>query len=108
MAITILRFPAVKKKRANRSHSAHYLDIQQGLFTPPVSIGPRAVGWPDNEVEAINAARIAGCSDNEIRVLVCQLIAERKLLLPALLREVATVTHDDIAAVKVDGEDGSQ
>ena len=31
-----------------RSRSAHYLDIQQGLFTSPVHIGLRAVGWRDD------------------------------------------------------------
>lgn len=75
---TILRLPAVLRERA-RSRSAHYLDIQQGLFTPPVQIGLRAVGWPASEVVAINAARIAGKTDAEIRDLVIQLETARKL-----------------------------
>jgi prophage regulatory protein len=79
MAITILRLPTVLKKRG-RSRSAHYLDIQEGLFTPPVSIGSRAVGWPDHEVDAINAARIAGKCDEEIRALVSKLESARKAL----------------------------
>ncbi len=61
-----------------RSRSSHYNDIQDGLFTHQVQIGPRAVGWPDNEVAAINAARIAGKSDEEIRALVVKLEAARK------------------------------
>lgn len=77
MATTILRLPAVLHERG-RSRSAHYLDIQQGLFTQPVLIGQRAVGWPDGEVAAINAARIAGKSDKEIRALVKKLQAARK------------------------------
>lgn len=77
MTHTILRLPAVLRERA-RSRSAHYLDIQQGLFTPPVPIGLRAVGWPENEVSALNAARIAGKSVDEIRALVATLIAARK------------------------------
>lgn len=60
-----------------RSRSSHYLDIQQGLFTRPVLIGTRAVGWPSSEVEALNAARIAGKSDDEIRALVVNLEAAR-------------------------------
>ena len=48
MTTTILRLPAVLRERA-RSRSAHYLDIQQGLFTHPVQIGLRAVGWPAAE-----------------------------------------------------------
>jgi prophage regulatory protein len=43
-----------------------------------VSLGGRAVGWPANEVAALNAARIAGKADAEIRVLVAQLEAARK------------------------------
>jgi len=58
MLHTILRLPVVLRERG-RSRSAHYLDIQQGLFTRPVSIGPRAVGWPAGEIAALNAARIA-------------------------------------------------
>lgn len=79
MATAILRLPSVLNKRG-RSRSAHYLDIHEGLFTPPVPIGSRAVGWPENEVDAINAARIAGKSDCEIRELVRRLVAARKVL----------------------------
>ncbi len=45
MTSTILRLRAVLHERG-RSRSAHYKDIQQGLFTRPVAIGLRAVGWP--------------------------------------------------------------
>ena len=48
-----------------------------GLYTPPIKIGPRASAWPDDEVEILNAARIAGKSDQEIRELVCKLVAAR-------------------------------
>ncbi len=78
MTTTILRLPAVLRERA-RSRSAHYLDIQQGLFTHPVQIGLHAVGWPALEVTALNAARIAGKSEAEIRELVAKLEAARKL-----------------------------
>ncbi|MCK7576614.1 MAG: AlpA family phage regulatory protein [Chromatiales bacterium] len=77
MTRTILRLPAVLRERG-RSRSAHYLDIQQGLFTHPVSIGARAVGWPSDEVAALNAARIAGQTDEQIRALVVALEAARK------------------------------
>jgi len=77
MAITILRLPSVLAKRG-RSRSAHYLDIQDGLFTSPISIGYRAVGWPEHEVDAINSARIAGKSETEIRALVSSLEKFRK------------------------------
>jgi len=79
MAISILRLPAVLRIRG-RSRSAHYLDIQQALFTKPVSIGLRAVGWPEYEVSKINEARIAGNSEDEIRELVIRLELARKNL----------------------------
>lgn len=59
------------------SRSTIYLRISQGLFVRPVSLGARAVGFPAGEVEALNAARIAGKSDTQIRVLVQTLEAAR-------------------------------
>ena len=73
----ILRLPAVLNARG-RSRSSHYLDIKQGLFTRPVPLGARAVGWPEHEVTTLNAARIAGKGDGEIRALVTALAADRK------------------------------
>jgi prophage regulatory protein len=55
-----------------------YLRIAQRVFAKPVSLGGRAVGWPAGEVAALNAARISGKSDSEIRQLVVQLQAVRK------------------------------
>jgi prophage regulatory protein len=77
MKRTILRIPAVKSY-SGLSRSTIYLRIAQGLWTKPVSLGARAVGWPSDEVEAINAARIAGKSDEEVRALVAKLEAARK------------------------------
>lgn len=77
MSNVILRLPAVLRARG-RSRSTHYLDIQQGLFTRPVSIGARSVGWPEHEVEALNEARIAGNGEAEVRALVVSLEAARK------------------------------
>jgi prophage regulatory protein len=77
MTHTILRIPAVKSE-SGLSRSTIYLRISQGLWTKPVSLGPRAVGWPSDEVAAINAARIAGKTDEEVRTLVAKLEAARK------------------------------
>ncbi len=77
MQRTILRIPAVKSE-SGLSRSTIYLRISQGLWTKPVSLGARAVGWPSDEVEAINAARIAGNTNDEIRILVEKLEAARK------------------------------
>ena len=77
MTHTILRIPAVKSE-SGLSRSTIYLRIAQGLWTKPVSLGARAVGWPSDEVAAINAARIAGKSDEEVRALVAKLEMARK------------------------------
>ena len=60
-----------------RSDASPYNAIRDGLFTTGVAIGQRAKGWPDYEVKAIAAARIAGKSDVEIRDLVKALHAQR-------------------------------
>ena len=75
--MSILRMPAVKAETGHRSHASIYNAIKAGLFTTGVAIGQRSVGWPDNEVRAINAARIAGKSEAEIRELVTRLHAKR-------------------------------
>ena len=79
----ILRMPAVKAETGHRSHASIYTSIKVGLFTKPVPIGQRSVGWPDYEVKAINAARIAGKSETEIRDLVNRLHAKRTELVMA-------------------------
>ena len=77
MTHSILRLPDVKAS-TGLSRSTIYLRIAQGVFPHPVSLGGRAVGWPAHEVATLNAARIAGKPDNEIRELVVQLEAARK------------------------------
>lgn len=75
-ANTIVRRKVVEAE-TGYSRSTIYLRITQGLWPKPVSLGPRAVGWPAREVTAINAARIAGHTDEEIRQLVSSLEAQR-------------------------------
>jgi len=75
--VTILRRKQVEAE-SGYSRSTVYLRISQGLFTKPVSLGARAVGWPAHEVSALNAARIAGKSEIEIRALVAKLETSRK------------------------------
>lgn len=77
MVQTLLRLPRVKAE-TGASRSTIYLRIQQGLWTKPVKLGPRSVGWPASEVAALNAARISGMVDTEIRALVAKLEAARK------------------------------
>ncbi len=58
MAHTILRFPAVKA-RTGLSRSTVYLRIAQGRFPKPVSLGGRAVGWVEDEIDTWLAQQIA-------------------------------------------------
>jgi len=77
MVQRLLRLPSVKAE-TGASRSTIYLRIQQGLWPKPVKLGPRSVAWPASEVAALNAARIAGMVDAEIRALVTRLEAARK------------------------------
>ena len=76
MLNTLLRLPSVKAQ-SGYSRSTIYLRISQGLWTKPVSLGARAVAWPAGEVAALNAARIAGKTDAQIRALVLKQEAAR-------------------------------
>ena len=58
MPHTMLRFPTVKA-RTGLSRSTIYLRISRGTFPAPVSLGGRAVGWIEAEVQAWLTARIA-------------------------------------------------
>jgi prophage regulatory protein len=61
MVTTILRLPIVKA-RTGLSRSTIYLRVAEGRFPAPVSLGGRAVGWIESEVndwltERIEASR---------------------------------------------------
>lgn len=73
----ILRLPAVLE-RYSLSRSSLYARIKQGLWPPAVSLGGRASGWPENEVEAVLSAFIAGKSNDKVRQLVAELYDARK------------------------------
>jgi len=72
----LYRRPIVEQATGD-SRSTIYRKIKKGLFTKPVQIGGDRVAWPANEVTAINQARIAGKSDQEIKALVIELEAAR-------------------------------
>lgn len=77
MTNTILRLPTVKAE-SGYSRCTIYLRMSQGLWTKQVCLGPRCVGWPANEVTALNAARIAGKNEEDIKALVVKLEAARR------------------------------
>jgi prophage regulatory protein len=78
----LLRRPAIEQATGD-SRSTLYRKIQKGLFPKPVCTGRDKngdavqVGWPANEVAAVNAARISGKSEEEIKKLVAELETAR-------------------------------
>lgn len=75
--MTIYRLPQVKQFTGHKSSATIYGAIRKGLFTRPVLIGDRAVGWPIYELNAIVNARIAGKSKADIAKLVNKLHRDR-------------------------------
>lgn len=72
MSMSLLRRTAVTE-RTGKPESSLYREIELGLFTQQIRIGPNTVAWPSTEVDALVAARIAGLSDDEIKALVKRL-----------------------------------
>jgi len=75
--LEILRINAVLAKTGHASPSTIYGLVKQGLFVRQISIGPRAVGWPDSEIDCLNRARAAGKTDEQIKKLVRDLHRRR-------------------------------
>ncbi len=87
--LRIVRIDLLKEKMGFGSNSTVYAHVQDGVLTPPVKIGLRASGWPEHEADAINAARMAGQSNDEIRELVKTLTAKRQQLSDEILNAAA-------------------
>lgn len=77
MSYNLIRLSDVME-RTGLSRASVYLHVGKGVLTPPVKIGERSAAWPEAEINAINAARIAGKSEDEVRVLVASLEAQRR------------------------------
>ncbi len=73
----LIRRPQVLALTA-RSKSSLHLDEKAGLFCPPISIGQRAKAYILNEAEAVIQARIEGQTPAQIKVLVVDLIKQRR------------------------------
>lgn len=58
LRIRFLRLPEVLA-RTGLSRSTIYVRLEQGLFPRPVSLGDRAVGWIESEVDEWSRRRIA-------------------------------------------------
>ncbi|TWX52319.1 helix-turn-helix transcriptional regulator [Colwellia hornerae] len=64
--------------------STFHARINEGLITPAVSLGDRAVAWPAHETQQVIAAMVAGKTKDEIKALVIALVDERQNLLEKL------------------------
>lgn len=85
--MNIWRLETCKAATGYRSTASIYQLIKKGLWPKPVNINVRSVGWPDTEILAINSARIAGQSDDQIRELVVRLHAKRKELCNTVIQK---------------------
>ena len=81
------RLETCKAATVYRSTASIYHLIKKVLWPKPVNIKVRSVGWPDTEIVAINAARIAGQTDDQIRELVQSLQAKRNDLFNLLTQK---------------------
>ena len=63
--VTILRRPEVQA-RTGLSRSTMYERIRQGEFPRPISLGAKAVGWLEHEIDAWLAERIAASRANHV------------------------------------------
>jgi prophage regulatory protein len=55
-----------------------YSYISKGLFPLQITLGERIVAWIETEILAVNQARIAGKTEQEIQNLVSQLKIQRQ------------------------------
>ena len=60
------------------SKSTLYNRINNRLFVPPISIGPRAVAFVASEVEAVIGAMIEELPPEQIKQLVSLILLQRK------------------------------
>ncbi|ATQ75066.1 transcriptional regulator [Massilia violaceinigra] len=77
MLSQVLR-PQVSAARLGMKISTFYNHISRAILPPTIKFGPRAVGHPSHEIDAIISARIAGKSESEIKALVVSLTAARQ------------------------------
>lgn len=73
---TIIR-PSKMKAYTGECIAGTYAKAKEGLLCPPVKLGKRASGFLAREVAAVQQARIQGKTEDEIKALVRQLVAQR-------------------------------
>jgi prophage regulatory protein len=68
---------AVVLGRTGYSSSSLYNRINEGVFCPPIALGPRGVAFVESEVQTVLAAMVAGKTQDELQSLVQSLIKQR-------------------------------
>lgn len=58
--------------------SQYRADVARGLIPQPIRVSPRLSVWMESEIAALQAARVAGKTPDEVRELVKKLEADRK------------------------------
>lgn len=74
---SILRLPSVIA-RSGLSRSSIYKAVAAKLWTSPIRLTGKSIGWPSHEVDSLISARIRGASDVDVRQLVAQLETARR------------------------------
>jgi predicted DNA-binding transcriptional regulator AlpA len=85
--LEFMRLPAVLE-RLGESRSVFLREVDSGLAPPPVKVG-RCVFWPRHEISEVMAARLNAAQPEQLRRLVGELIARRRTLIPASMREAS-------------------
>ena len=77
--LNIIRLYAAAK-RFGLAKSSYYDRVLKGLLPPPISLGGRAKGYVESEINAVLKAMISGKSEAEIKLLVLELVQQRQNL----------------------------
>lgn len=72
----IARLPEVERL-TGLYRSTVYARMADGLFPSSIPLGGARIGWLVREIQAVNQARIAGKTDDQIRELIVRLETER-------------------------------
>jgi len=84
----VLLRPAQVNAFFNQGKTKTYEEVKAQLLPPWIKSGPRMVCMPQSELELVMAARIAGQTEQEIKVLVGKLVARRQEKFASLLAAV--------------------
>lgn len=63
--------------RLGMARSTTWDRVRDGTLPPPIRRGSKWSRWPSDEIDRIEAAIVAGKSDDELRELVRELVAAR-------------------------------